>query len=175
MAVQRSARVVLGALLLGGVFLSSCAPGDSEESASQDPEVWDGDVAAMTRILRPHEGTDEDWMILYLTASEAWAQGLDTLPIGESMAAIGLSFVGTRYVPATLTASPSWRTSSPWPGSSGWPNPRSWIRTSKPGSSLRASSGRFGIGVAGCRGIQAVFITSRIGSGTMRGRDWSRR
>ena len=41
-------------------------------------------------------------MIHYLTVTEAWDQGWDTLSMGESMARIGATFIGTRYVPHTL-------------------------------------------------------------------------
>jgi hypothetical protein len=58
------------------------------------------DVFAGTR--RPGEGTPADWEILREKATWGWELGLDTLPIGEAMAFLGLSFVGTRYAPGTL-------------------------------------------------------------------------
>lgn len=88
------------ALSLVAIFLAgSCAGPENEEG---EGEEWAGDVAAAARLLRPHEGTDEDWRILRDKATWAWELGLDTLPIGESMAFLGVSFVGTNYVPATL-------------------------------------------------------------------------
>jgi hypothetical protein len=75
--------------------------GGSGEGGS-DQEVWEGDVEAAARLLRPHEGTHEDWQILRDKATWAWELGLDTLPMGESMAFLGVSFVGTEYVPNTL-------------------------------------------------------------------------
>jgi len=45
---------------------------------------------------------DEDWHIFEQKVRWAAAEGLDTLPIGRSIAEIGRSFVGTAYVPRTL-------------------------------------------------------------------------
>lgn len=86
-------------VLLAGLVLWGCGGSDTE---SEESEEWGGDVAAAARLLRPHEGTEEDWQILRDKAIWSWELGLDTLPMGESMAFIGLSFVGTKYVPATL-------------------------------------------------------------------------
>jgi hypothetical protein len=72
------------------------------EEVSPDPEVWEGDLAAATRPLRPREGTEEDWQVLRSKAITAWDQEWDALPMGESMVRIGLSFLGTAYVPGTL-------------------------------------------------------------------------
>lgn len=76
--------------------------GNPESGATADPEVWDGDVAAAARALRPQEGIQEDWEIFRSKVEMARAQGLDTIPIGEAMAAIGLSFLGTPYGASTL-------------------------------------------------------------------------
>jgi hypothetical protein len=67
-----------------------------------DPEAWEGDIEAATRVLRPREGTERDWEILRSTVTEAWGQGHDTLPIGETMVRIAESFVGWPYEPGTL-------------------------------------------------------------------------
>ncbi len=45
---------------------------------------------------------DEDWRIFEAKVRWAAAEGLDTLPLGRSIAEIGRSFVGTAYVPRTL-------------------------------------------------------------------------
>jgi hypothetical protein len=45
---------------------------------------------------------EEDWRIFEEKVRWAAARGLDTLPIGRSIAEIGRSFVGTAYVPRTL-------------------------------------------------------------------------
>jgi hypothetical protein len=47
---------------------------------------------------------EEDWEIFERTVRWAGRERLDTLPIGDRMAAIGRSFVGTAYVPQTLEA-----------------------------------------------------------------------
>jgi hypothetical protein len=96
--------VVLGSFLL----MQGCGGGGSEraegesEAEAQNPEVWEGDVEAAALLLRPKEGTPDDWRILRETAIWAWELGLDTLSMGESMVYLGLSFVGTRYTPGTL-------------------------------------------------------------------------
>jgi hypothetical protein len=48
-----------------------------------------------------HE-TEHDWAIARGTVAWARAIGLDTRPIGEAMAVIATSFVGTPYTPGTL-------------------------------------------------------------------------
>jgi hypothetical protein len=81
------------------LFLGGCGGPQPEVS---EGEEWTGDTEAAARLLRPHAGTPEDWEIVRDKATWAWELGLDTLPMGESMAFIGVSFVGTGYVPATL-------------------------------------------------------------------------
>ncbi|MFH1766069.1 MAG: N-acetylmuramoyl-L-alanine amidase-like domain-containing protein [Gemmatimonadota bacterium] len=77
-------------------------PGGGEEGPATDPEIWEGDVVAATRTLRPPEGTEGDWEVFRATATMAWEEGLDTLPMSQAMVRIGLSFVGTPYAPGTL-------------------------------------------------------------------------
>ncbi len=48
------------------------------------------------------EGTAEDWDIVRSTLARAWDEDLHLLPLGETMARIGVTFVGTAYVPRTL-------------------------------------------------------------------------
>ena len=84
---------------------SGCVDQDSSpgvEGAPADPEAWEGDLAEATRPLRPSEGTEEDWLVLRETVIRAWEEGLDTLPLGESMVRIASYFVGTTYTPGTL-------------------------------------------------------------------------
>jgi hypothetical protein len=95
---MRQMRVFAGVLLAAFLF-GGCGGSDTESGADEE---WSGDVIAAARLLRPHQGTDEDWQLLRDKAIWSWELGLDTLPMGESMAFIGLSFVGTKYVPATL-------------------------------------------------------------------------
>ncbi len=47
---------------------------------------------------------DADWEVFRDKVRWAREQRLDTLPLGEAMAALGRSFVGTAYVPHTLEA-----------------------------------------------------------------------
>lgn len=90
------------------VALGGCAGGDEGrtdgggEEPTTDPEIWEGDIVAATRALRSQEGTERDWEVLRATVTEAWEEGLDTLPMSEAMVRIGLSFVGTPYAPGTL-------------------------------------------------------------------------
>lgn len=45
---------------------------------------------------------DQDWAVFERTVSASLSERQDTLPIGEVMARIGVSLVGTPYVPQTL-------------------------------------------------------------------------
>ena len=112
------------AMIMAGVPLLACGGGEPEpgaqppeseapQSSAEAPpaeleappaesEVWEGDVAAAARLLRPPEGTEADWEILREKTIWAWELGLDTLSMGESMAFLGLSFVGAPYVANTL-------------------------------------------------------------------------
>jgi hypothetical protein len=96
--------VVLFLSCLSGVGALSCVGAGDERGTdgAGDPEQWEGDVAAATRVLRPQEGTERDWEILKAVVTEAWNRGLDTLPVGQSMIQIGLGFVGSPYAPGTL-------------------------------------------------------------------------
>jgi hypothetical protein len=46
--------------------------------------------------------SEEDWAIFREKVAWAASQRLDTLPMGDAMAALGRTFVGTAYVPQTL-------------------------------------------------------------------------
>jgi N-acetylmuramoyl-L-alanine amidase-like len=48
--------------------------------------------------------SEEDWGIFSSKVRWALDERLDTLPLGSAMAAMGVSFVGTAYVPRTLEA-----------------------------------------------------------------------
>jgi hypothetical protein len=93
---------IFAALALAGCGGGGDRPSDRATGDVDDSEAWDGNVAEAARFLRPRDGTAEDWRILREKAAWAWGEGLDTLPMGESMARLGLSFVGTRYTPGTL-------------------------------------------------------------------------
>lgn len=46
--------------------------------------------------------SERDWAIARGTLAWAWEQGLQVLPIGDVVATIGTTFVGTPYIPGTL-------------------------------------------------------------------------
>jgi hypothetical protein len=99
--------LLLLALVASGAVSACSRGGGGEEEAGRegvyvDPEAWEGDVVTATRPLRAREGTEEDWQVLRTTVDMAWDQGWETLPMGESMVRIGLSFLGTPYVAGTL-------------------------------------------------------------------------
>jgi hypothetical protein len=76
--------------------------GGSESSVSADEQVSEDDVTEAARTLRPQEGTERDWEIFRAKVTLARENGLDTIPIGEAMVQIGLSFLGTPYGERTL-------------------------------------------------------------------------
>lgn len=97
--------VVLLALLLPG-----CAPtdaGQAEEAPPAEapsqlrPEATEGWPAASDSIAGT-PWTRRDWEIFEATLRRAHQEGLDTLPLGEAVAAMGRYFVGSPYVPRTL-------------------------------------------------------------------------
>lgn len=86
---------VLVAALSGGIL--SCA-GDAEvESSGTAGTEIAADPAARDEAVLP-----VDWEILEQKLVWAYQAGLDTLPIGDAMVAIGRTFVGTPYRPRTL-------------------------------------------------------------------------
>jgi len=99
---RRSVLLPVLLLTLGGCGGGNGTGDSVEEGAPPDPEVWEGDVEAATRVLRAQEGTDQDWEVFRSTVTRAWEMGLDTLPMCESMINLALPFVDTPYVPATL-------------------------------------------------------------------------
>lgn len=84
----------VGRAFLLVVFLAfACSDGEGRD-------VADGQrVSAETS--QAHE-TERDWAIARGTLEWALDQGLDQLPIGETAAMIGSTFVGEPYVPGTL-------------------------------------------------------------------------
>jgi hypothetical protein len=95
--------VLAGFLLAQGCSGAGSGSQEGEgEAEAQDSEVWEGDVEAAALLLRPKEGTPDDWRILREKAIWAWELGLDTLSMGESMVYLGLSFLDSRYTPGTL-------------------------------------------------------------------------
>jgi len=67
-------------------------PGREDGAAEADEDAADAAVVA----------TDEDWRILEDRVAWARERGLDRAPVGEAVAALASSFVGTPYTPWTL-------------------------------------------------------------------------
>ncbi|NNF39134.1 MAG: DUF1460 domain-containing protein [Gemmatimonadetes bacterium] len=72
--------------------------GDSGEAVVVPAPEVEGDTIPGTMW------TEADWRILDEKIRWADAQGLDTLPIGQAVAILGSTFVGTTYTPGTLEA-----------------------------------------------------------------------
>ncbi|MBT8396340.1 MAG: DUF1460 domain-containing protein [Gemmatimonadetes bacterium] len=88
--------------LCSAALATMVACGGGEGEAAPEEESWEGDIEAVTRTLRPQDGTDRDWEVFRASVSRAWEAGLDTLPMGEAVVRIGQSFVGWPYGPGTL-------------------------------------------------------------------------
>lgn len=83
------------AVVLIALFLfRSGSPTESQVAAGDSSAEWGSEVGA--------SWSEEDWSTFKAKVSWGLEQGLDTLPIGAAMSRIGLSFVGTAYVPGTL-------------------------------------------------------------------------
>ena len=108
---------VLATMSLALVFLWSCgggaAPGgqdgtpdeaSSTEGAGGEDAIEPTASAGSVPDQIPLSGTEteEDWKILLDRIRWAREQGLEDVPIGEAVAAIGRTFVGEPYVPYTL-------------------------------------------------------------------------
>jgi hypothetical protein len=100
-----SIRARWGILAAAALLLApACAPRD-EEAGTPPPVDSAGAVAAVP--LDTIDGTNwttEDWRILDEKVRWAVSEGVDKLPIGEGIARLGATFVGTKYTPGTLEA-----------------------------------------------------------------------
>jgi hypothetical protein len=86
--------------------LAACAPEGDEAPPAGDDRTGAA-VAPAGPALDSIPGTAwtaEDWRILQDKVRWAEEQGLDTLPVGEAIARLGTTFVGTTYTPGTLEA-----------------------------------------------------------------------
>lgn len=92
----RSFLVSLG-VLASLAFLSGC---DAADGASGD----DASRAAQSDYSVEVQVTDGDWDIAAVKVQWAREQQLELLPIGEVIATLGATFVGTPYVPHVLEA-----------------------------------------------------------------------
>lgn len=92
-------RGVNGVALVAAVWFSACA------EKTPDPADGGGPAAVVSAEAPSTEpGTDIDWGIVREKTRWAYAEGINTLPMGELVARIGESFVGTKYAPHTLEA-----------------------------------------------------------------------
>ncbi len=96
----KSDLILIGVLFGAAVFLGAASPAPSA-SGRLRAAVGFAPVTATTA----EAGWDaRDWAIFRKKVAWALGQGLDTVPIGEAMARVGRSFVGTPYAPGTLEA-----------------------------------------------------------------------
>lgn len=84
----RVASVALVAVLVAGLSLTASAGAQEHAGGHEAHGLWD----------------EADWAVFHQKAAWALGAGLDTLPLGTAMAALGRTFVGTPYVPQTLEA-----------------------------------------------------------------------
>jgi hypothetical protein len=91
----------LAMLLIAG--MAACAPRD--EQVASNPEITADSIPVQHwDTIAGTNWTTEDWRILDEKVRWAAQQRLDTLPIGEGIARLGATFVGTTYTPGTLEA-----------------------------------------------------------------------
>ena len=70
--------------------------------ASVRPRAEGGDLVQGDTIPGLPSWTRQDWEVLRQKAIWAWENGVDTLAVGDRIALIGETFVGTPYLPRTL-------------------------------------------------------------------------
>lgn len=90
-------------LALPVLIALACAPREEEPGSSALPAA-DSAAAPALDTIAGSNWTTEDWRILDEKVRWAAAQGVDKLPIGEGIARLGATFVGTTYTPGTLEA-----------------------------------------------------------------------
>lgn len=104
-------------MLLAGLVLTACgsAEGHGADSHGGEPGTPWLEEAASSSAFPPGDTIDlgefpvaddeereEDWRIAEDRLRWAWSEGLDSLPMGDVMARLGTTFVGTTYLPQTL-------------------------------------------------------------------------
>ena len=121
--MRRTRLAIPAVALLGVLALGACGgadPGEAAESASAEqsgageaagpgsgglevvrPEAT-GDWPAASDSIPGTPWTRQDWEIFQRTVRTAREAGLDTLPLGEAIGAMGRLFLGSPYVPRTL-------------------------------------------------------------------------
>jgi hypothetical protein len=85
-------------------FAVACAPREEEVASNPEGAPDSAAVPQQWDTIASTNWTTEDWRILDEKVRWATQQRLDTLPIGEAMAQLGATFVGTTYTPGTLEA-----------------------------------------------------------------------
>lgn len=95
----------LAAAVLVGVAAACGAPdaGGGQVERADPPAVPTPEEASLDTIPGTN-WTERDWAILVQKVRWAADEGLDRRPMGEAMAALGRTFVGTTYTPGTLEA-----------------------------------------------------------------------
>jgi hypothetical protein len=95
--VRQRRRTVTALLTASAAVLMACSRAEEVEQVEMTGE----EAAAVTPAF---DVTDQPADSLAFEEAIAWATAnqIDTLPIGEAMAALGRTFVGTRYTPGTL-------------------------------------------------------------------------
>ena len=94
--------------LLMALLLWGCAAGEPASSGSSGVDdgsvrpAGSGEWPAASDSLTGTAWTREDWEIFRRVLDDADERGLDTLPLGEAIAEMGVLFLGTPYVPRTL-------------------------------------------------------------------------
>jgi len=89
--------LVVAVLACGGGGDESGASGERSPLAGTGPT---SEVGLDTTWVLP--GTAQDWEVLRGKVRWGRENGLDTLPVGTAMARLGVTFVGTTYLPGTL-------------------------------------------------------------------------
>ncbi|MEX2528135.1 MAG: N-acetylmuramoyl-L-alanine amidase-like domain-containing protein [Gemmatimonadota bacterium] len=104
-------------MLLAATVLTACgsAQGNTADLDGGEPGTTPVEQVAASSTQPPAHVTDpqgipatddaereEDWVIAEERLRWAWAEGLDTLPMGDVMARLGTTFVGATYLPQTL-------------------------------------------------------------------------
>jgi len=96
-------RLLLAAALVAmGAFVTGCGGSEAAGSGNLETRSQGPEAAGQSRLAAEVVATEEDWRILRETALRAERRGLDTVPVGDAVAGVGLLFVGTPYRPQTL-------------------------------------------------------------------------
>ena len=99
--MERGARIAC----ISAIILVACEqPGDDRASAL--PASSDSTAASTAPVTNAGRSVERDREIFEQTIQRARAEGVDTLPIGERIVAIGRWFVGADYIPGTLEITP---------------------------------------------------------------------